>query len=85
FLTSIPPGVPKVLRAQISRPGAPGRGDVREHVTSFFRIRCGCALACQHGGAPARCSESDLHKSIYGLKQASRRIVLRRLEKSRVV
>ncbi|CAL9021350.1 unnamed protein product, partial [Prunus brigantina] len=29
LLTSIPPGVPKVLAAQISRPGSPGRGDVR--------------------------------------------------------
>ncbi|CAL2260020.1 unnamed protein product [Prunus armeniaca] len=35
--------------SQISRPGAPGRGDVRQHVTSFFWMRCGCAWACQHG------------------------------------
>ncbi|CAL9001124.1 unnamed protein product [Prunus brigantina] len=49
FLTSVPLGVPKVLRSQISRPGAPGRGDVREHVTSFFWMRCGCVRVCQHG------------------------------------
>ncbi|CAL2239372.1 unnamed protein product [Prunus armeniaca] len=35
--------------SQISRPGAPGRGDVRQHVTSSFWMRCGCARACQHG------------------------------------
>ncbi|CAL2239609.1 unnamed protein product [Prunus armeniaca] len=35
--------------SQISRPGAPGRGDVRQHVTSSFWMRCGCAWACQHG------------------------------------
>ncbi|CAL2229955.1 unnamed protein product [Prunus armeniaca] len=35
--------------SQISRPGAPGRGDVRQHVTSSFWMRCGCAPACQHG------------------------------------
>ncbi|CAL2270929.1 unnamed protein product [Prunus armeniaca] len=34
--------------SQISRPGAPGRGDVRQHVTSSFWMRCGCARACQH-------------------------------------
>ncbi|CAL2271883.1 unnamed protein product [Prunus armeniaca] len=31
--------------SQISRPGAPGRGDARQHVTSFFWMRCGCARA----------------------------------------
>ncbi|CAL8113855.1 unnamed protein product [Prunus armeniaca] len=35
--------------SQISRLGAPGRGDVRQHVTSSFWMRCGCAGACQHG------------------------------------
>ncbi|CAL8168174.1 unnamed protein product [Prunus armeniaca] len=35
--------------SQILRPGAPGRGDVRQHVTSSFWMRCGCARACQHG------------------------------------
>ncbi|CAL8085297.1 unnamed protein product [Prunus armeniaca] len=34
---------------RISRPGAPGRGDVRQHVTSFFWMQCGCTRACQHG------------------------------------
>ncbi|CAL2259934.1 unnamed protein product [Prunus armeniaca] len=34
--------------SQISRPGAPGQGDVRQHVTSSFWMRCGCARACQH-------------------------------------
>ncbi|CAL2278218.1 unnamed protein product [Prunus armeniaca] len=33
---------------QISRLNAPGRGDVRQHVTSSFWMRCGCARACQH-------------------------------------
>ncbi|CAL2227881.1 unnamed protein product [Prunus armeniaca] len=37
------------LLLRISRPGAPGRGDVHQHVMSFFWVRCGCARACQHG------------------------------------
>ncbi|CAL2256855.1 unnamed protein product [Prunus armeniaca] len=50
FLTRGPTGRAKsVGSAQISRPGAPGRGDVRQRVTSFFWMRCGCARACQHG------------------------------------
>ena len=36
------------------------------------------------GGAPARCSESD-GRMIYGVSEATTRVVLRRLEKSRVV
>ncbi|CAL9025028.1 unnamed protein product [Prunus brigantina] len=40
LLANVPLGVPKVLTSQISRPGAPGRRDVREHGTSFFWIRC---------------------------------------------
>ncbi|CAL2247197.1 unnamed protein product [Prunus armeniaca] len=35
--------------SRISRPGAPGRGDMGQHVTSFFWMRCGCARECQHG------------------------------------
>ena len=36
------------------------------------------------GGAPARCSKSD-GRMIYGVSEAITRMVLRRLEKSRVV
>ncbi|CAL8136168.1 unnamed protein product [Prunus armeniaca] len=39
---------PLVGPSQISWPGAPGRGDVHQHVTSSFWMRCGCARACQH-------------------------------------
>ncbi|CAL9012683.1 unnamed protein product [Prunus brigantina] len=59
-------------------------------------MRCGCARACQHGlpcwwcwwwvldGAPALCSKSD-GRMIYGVNKAITGMVLRRLEKSRVV
>ncbi|CAL9012137.1 unnamed protein product, partial [Prunus brigantina] len=94
-----------------------GRGDVREHVTSFFWIRCvlcagvparstvrrdgdGVWVEDVHGlsykavwwwcrwwtlgGAPVRCSWSD-GRMIYGVSEAITGMVLRRLEKSRVV
>ncbi|CAL2277253.1 unnamed protein product [Prunus armeniaca] len=43
------PALERLLAVQISRPGAPSRGDVRQHVTSFFWMRCDCARACHHG------------------------------------
>ncbi|CAL9012414.1 unnamed protein product, partial [Prunus brigantina] len=92
------------LAAQISRPGAPGRGDVRLTRESYFWIRCVlCAGVparstvrrgfgrvwwwCRWwilGGAPVRCSRSD-SRMIYGVSEAITRVVLRCLEKSRVV
>ncbi|CAL9025600.1 unnamed protein product [Prunus brigantina] len=54
-------------------------------------MRCVCARACQHGlpwwilgGAPACCSESD-GRMIYEVNEAITGMVLRCLEKSRVV
>ncbi|CAL2278228.1 unnamed protein product [Prunus armeniaca] len=54
--TSTPPStmvnnslLPTVGPSQISRPGAPGRGDVRQHVTFSFWMPCSYARACQHG------------------------------------
>ncbi|CAL8992450.1 unnamed protein product [Prunus brigantina] len=43
-------------------------------------MRYGCAWACQHGGAPARCSESD-GRLIYGVNEMTTGMVFRRLEK----
>ncbi|CAL9012848.1 unnamed protein product, partial [Prunus brigantina] len=75
--------------AQISRPGSPGRGDVRLTCESYFWMRCGLCVGVPArwwilGGAPARCSWSD-GRMIYGVSEAIARMVLRRLEKSRVV
>ncbi|CAL9012644.1 unnamed protein product [Prunus brigantina] len=48
-------------------------------------MRSGCARACQHGlPAPARYSESD-GRMIYGVNEAITGMMLRYLEKSRVV
>ncbi|CAL9021067.1 unnamed protein product, partial [Prunus brigantina] len=83
------------------RPGPPGRGDVRLTRSPTFGCGAACARACQHGlpcvefggvgigggflgGAPARCSKSD-GRMIYGVSEAITGMVLRRLEKSRVV
>ncbi|CAL8165410.1 unnamed protein product [Prunus armeniaca] len=41
-------GTRLLVLSRISRPGAPGRGYMRQHVTSFFWMRCGCARACKH-------------------------------------
>ncbi|CAL9011516.1 unnamed protein product, partial [Prunus brigantina] len=72
--------------------------DVHEHGTSFFWIRCVLCTGVPArstvrrgfdrwwilGGAPVRCSRSD-GRMIYGVSEAITRMVLRRLEKSRVV
>ncbi|CAL8992052.1 unnamed protein product [Prunus brigantina] len=50
-------------------------------MTSFFRMRCWWWI---FGGAPARHSESD-GRMIYGVNEAISGMMLRCLEKSRVV
>ncbi|CAL9007231.1 unnamed protein product, partial [Prunus brigantina] len=57
--------------------GVPARSTVRRAVSGGVG---GGSL----GGAPARCSRSD-GRMIYGVNEAITRMVLRRLEKSRVV